>query len=80
MARPVPVMSVMAASEPIWIEVRSKVVVALSLWSKAVVNPVPDSVVPTVKVSIKDEVELKVADLRSGRIIKPVAVSPAPSK
>jgi len=61
-------------------EVRSKVVVALSLVSKAVVKPAPCKVVFTVRVSIKEEVELKVAALRSGRIIKPVAVSPALSK
>lgn len=76
MVRPVPVMSLMAASEPIWIEFRSRVVVALSLVSKAVVKPVPCKVVPTVRVSISDEVELKVAALRSGRIMSPVEVSP----
>lgn len=60
--------------------VRSKVVVALSRLSKAVVKPEPWRVVPTVKVSMTEEVAFKTAALRSESTNKPVPVSPVLSK
>ena len=71
MVRPDPVMSVMWASDPIWMEARSSVVVALSLVSKAFVNPVPESEVLITKVSIMDEVAFKTEILASGKIERP---------
>lgn len=71
MTRPDPVISVIWASDPIWMEARSSVVVALSLVSKALLNPAPVSEVLTTKVSIMDEVAFKTEILASGKIERP---------
>jgi len=68
---PAPVMSVMWASDPIWMDVRSSVVVALSALFQAFVNPVPESEVFTIKVSITDDVAFRTEILASGKTESP---------
>lgn len=70
MVSPDPVMSVMWASDPIWMLARSKVVVAFNRESKAFVNPVPVSEVPTTKVSMSDEVAFKEPSTRRVEIVE----------
>jgi hypothetical protein len=74
-------MSVMAISEPIWIEVRSSVVVALSLVSKALLKPVPVRESDTTKLVIVEEAELirMPAEVEVGRMTLAAKVSHMPA-
>jgi len=58
MVRPDPVMSVMAGSAPIWREVRSRVVVAFNLVSKALLKPRPVRESLTTRLVMVEEAEL----------------------
>lgn len=70
----VPVISVIGKSEPIWIWVKSRVVVALSAELKALVNPVPDRDVFTTRVSMTEEVELREEILASPFVNNPLTL------